>query len=193
MPIPRSASNRFTFFLLLGTIILAVFYISRNGPADSPRLTSPTRDTAQHNLEPHQHPGQAISRKLGNETLKAELGRASWMLFHTMMAQFPNEPSIEEQVALESYVHLFQRLYPCGECAEHFRGILEEFPPQVSSRNTAAGWACHVHNQVNESLDKEIFDCSKIGDFYDCGCADDEENAGGPGGSTEEKNGSREM
>jgi FAD-linked sulfhydryl oxidase len=27
---------------------------------------------------------------------------------------------------------------------------------------------------VNKKLKKELFDCSKIGDFYDCGCADDE-------------------
>jgi FAD-linked sulfhydryl oxidase len=25
---------------------------------------------------------------------------------------------------------------------------------------------------VNKKLKKEIFDCSQIGDFYDCGCAD---------------------
>ena len=34
-------------------------------------------------------------------------------------------------------------------------------------------WACHVHNEVNRSLGKAEFDCSKIGDFYDCGCAED--------------------
>lgn len=31
-----------------------------------------------------------------------------------------------------------------------------------------------MHNEVNRNLEKDIFDCSKIGDFYDCGCADDE-------------------
>lgn len=60
-----------------------------------------------------------------------------------------------------------------GECATHFRQILQQYPPQVSSRSTAAAWGCHVHNEVNKSLNKEIFDCSKIGDFYDCGCAED--------------------
>lgn len=44
----------------------------------------------------------------------------------------------------------------------------------MSTRSTAAAWACHVHNEVNRSLDKEEFDCSKIGEFYDCGCADDD-------------------
>jgi len=52
---------------------------------------------------------------------------------------------------------------------------LKKHPPQVSSRSSAAGWACHVHNEVNKALQKEIFDCSKIGDFYDCGCAGDDD------------------
>ena len=88
------------------------------------------------------------------------------------MAKFPDEPTDEDSVALNSFVHLFARLYPCGDCARHFQKILAEYPPQVDSRNNAAGWACHVHNEVNQSLKKNIFDCSKIGDFYDCGCAE---------------------
>ena len=62
-----------------------------------------------------------------------------------------------------------------GECAGHFRQILNRFPPQVSSRSSAAAWACHVHNEVNKSLQKDLFDCSNIGDFYDCGCAEEDE------------------
>lgn len=115
--------------------------------------------------------------KLGNETAKAELGRAAWKLFHTIFARFPDKPTNDEQEALRSYVYLFARLYPCGECAQHFAGILEKFPPQVSTRSNAATWGCHVHNQVNKRLKKDLFDCSKIGDFYDCGCADDEKTA----------------
>ena len=63
-----------------------------------------------------------------------------------------------------------------GECASHFRALLEKFPPQVATRSVAAVWACHVHNEVNKSLNKPEFDCSKIGDFYDCGCAEDEKD-----------------
>lgn len=121
--------------------------------------------------------GDAIMGKLGNETLKAELGRASWKLFHTTMARFPDAPSEDEQTALFSYIHLFARLYPCGECAGHFRQILTKFPPQVKTRSTAAAWACHVHNEVNKSLSKPTFDCSNIGDFYDCGCAEEPDEA----------------
>ena len=56
--------------------------------------------------------------------------------------------------------------------------IVDKFPPQVSSRSAAAVWGCVVHNEVNKSLNKELFDCANIGDFYDCGCADDEKDVG---------------
>ncbi|KAF2405403.1 FAD-dependent thiol oxidase [Trichodelitschia bisporula] len=118
--------------------------------------------------------GHAIAPRLGNETIKAELGRAAWKVLHTTLARFPEKPTKDESEALRSYIHLFQRLYPCGECAEHFGEVLKQFPPQVDGRNVAAGWGCHVHNVVNKRLKKPQFDCSKIGDFYDCGCADDE-------------------
>ena len=29
---------------------------------------------------------------------------------------------------------------------------------------------------MNKSLNKEMFDCANIGDFYDCGCAEDEKD-----------------
>ena len=67
-------------------------------------------------------------------------------------------------------------LLSSGECAAHFGEILAKFPPQVSSRSAAAAWGCHVHNEVNKSLKKELWDCSNIGDFYDCGCADGDED-----------------
>lgn len=110
---------------------------------------------------------------------RAELGRASWKLFHTTLARFPDKPTADEQTALFSYIHLFARLYPCGECAGHFRQILDQYPPQTSSRSKAAVWGCYVHNVVNKSLKKEEFDCANIGDFYDCGCAEDEDEAAG--------------
>ena len=109
------------------------------------------------------------------------------------MARFPDKPTNDESEALRSYVHLFQRLYPCGECAEHFREILQKYPPQVFSRSSAAAWACHVHNEVNKSLQKELFDCSNIGDFYDCGCADDEKESMGKEAKRLEKSEVRAM
>jgi hypothetical protein len=46
---------------------------------------------------------------------RVELGRASWKLFHTILSRFPERPTLDEREALNSYIHLFARLYPCGE------------------------------------------------------------------------------
>lgn len=120
-------------------------------------------------------PGEVIMPKLGNETIKQELGRASWKLLHTMLARFPEKPTTDEREALKSYLYLFGRLYPCGECATHFRLLLQKYPPQTSSRDAASQWGCVVHNAVNERLRKPIFDCGTIADKYHCGCAEEDE------------------
>jgi FAD-linked sulfhydryl oxidase len=158
-----------------------VLYLNIGRPSAVPQLNSNPLSTSVDNLahiSPDMQKGDAIMGRLGNETVKADLGRAAWKLFHTTMARFPDKPSEEESAALKSYLYLFARLYPCGECASHFQKILKKFPPQTSSRSAAAAWGCHVHNEVNKSKGKPVFDCAKIGDFYDCGCGDEESEKG---------------
>ena len=181
-------------FLAIGLLAtLFVLFVKIGSHPAVPQLHSNRLSTSVDDLahvSPDMQKGNAIMGHLGNETVKADLGRAAWKLFHTTMARFPERPSEEESAALKSYIYLFARLYPCGECASHFQKILKKFPPQTSSRSTAAAWACHVHNEVNKSKGKPIFDCAEIGDFYDCGCGDDEE-VGKPS-TSEEKAGMTE-
>ncbi|SLM34535.1 ERV/ALR sulfhydryl oxidase domain [Lasallia pustulata] len=192
-------NRRFLLLLLAAASLLSLTLILFSGSRQSD-------NTHTYSLTPI-HPisvqdstlkGDAIMGKLGNETLKAELGRAAWKLFHTTMARFPDTPTADESTALFSYVHLFARLYPWYVFAidvifapaggkGHFRQILNKYPPQVASRSAAAAWGCHVHNEVNKSLGKAVFDCSNIGDFYDCGCAEEE----GGGGKIAVKDGFR--
>ncbi|TRM68835.1 ERV/ALR sulfhydryl oxidase domain-containing protein [Schizophyllum amplum] len=117
--------------------------------------------------------GGVIMSKLGNATAKAELGRATWKLLHTMTLRYPENPNADEREALNSYFHLFSRLYPCGECATEFQQLLRKFPPQTSSRRSASLWLCAVHNQVNKRLEKPEFDCAHLDETYDCGCGDE--------------------
>ncbi|CAE6452241.1 unnamed protein product [Rhizoctonia solani] len=84
--------------------------------------------------------GGVIMPKLGNATAKAELGRATWKLMHTMTLRFPDKPTPDERQALESFFHLTSRLYPCGECAHEFQALLKKYPPQTSSRMVSALW-----------------------------------------------------
>jgi len=116
--------------------------------------------------------GGVIMSKLGNETAKAALGRATWKLLHTMTLRYPEHPTADEREALHSYFHLSARLYPCGECATEFQALLRKYPPQTSSRRSASLWLCGLHNEVNKRLNKPDFDCAHLSDEYDCGCGD---------------------
>ncbi|EIW71700.1 hypothetical protein TREMEDRAFT_23431, partial [Tremella mesenterica DSM 1558] len=117
--------------------------------------------------------GGVIMPKLGNETAKAELGRAAWRVLHLMTLRYPDNPTPDDRSALKSYFHLFSRLYPCGECAQEFQLLLKEYPPQTSSRKSASLWLCHIHNLVNARLGKPEFDCLTLDATYDCGCGDE--------------------
>ncbi|PYH40831.1 flavin-linked sulfhydryl oxidase ERV2 [Aspergillus saccharolyticus JOP 1030-1] len=175
------AHRQITRQLLVGASItiflIFLFFIQPQGPP-SPAVRAPghlDKSAPAVVSKDDLIKGEVVMPKLGNATAKAELGRATWKYFHTMLARYPEEPTEEQQETLRSFIYLFARLYPCGECASHFQGHLKKYPPQVSSRNAAAGWGCFIHNEVNIMLEKPQFDCNNIGDFYDCGCAKDEE------------------
>ena len=188
MPVATGPSRRYVILLVACSTLFAIIFVS----AFRAQAAGTRHPNNINNIIPANHvniqqatlTGGVIMPKLGNETIKAELGRASWKLFHTILARYPDTPNEDERTALQSYLHLFVRLYPCGECAEHFRVIVDKYPPQVSSRSAAAVWGCHVHNEVNKSLNKEVFDCANIGDFYDCGCAEDEKDGAKEGVET---------
>lgn len=120
---------------------------------------------------------QPFMPKMANETLKAQLGNSAWHLLHTVLARYPEKPNEQQKATLKQYIHLFAQVYPCGDCARHFQGLLSKYPPQVSSRKNAALWGCDIHNKVNERLKKPIYDCLNILEDYDCGCGSDEKEA----------------
>ncbi|KAF9281933.1 hypothetical protein BGZ68_006308 [Mortierella alpina] len=132
-------------------------------------------------VDPELSAGGTIMPHLGNETAKAELGRATWKLLHTMAARYPLKPRPDERAAVKQWIMLLSRLYPCGECATHFQKLLKDHPPQTSSRASLSNWCCSVHNMVNKRLDKPDFDCSTLADVYKCGCADEPQEGGEEG------------
>ena len=112
MPTPGTVPNR-RFLLLLITAVGLVSLLSWT--FSGPRNLNATLSSVpihQVNVDDDVLKGDAIMGKIGNETVKADLGRAAWKLFHTTMAKFPDKPSQDEQTALFSYIHLFARLYP---------------------------------------------------------------------------------
>lgn len=55
------------------------------------------------------------------------------------------------------WVSIFTSWIPCGKCKSHFKKLLKESPPNISSQHEYAKWAIAIHNKVNTSLDKPLF------------------------------------
>ncbi|KAI9499976.1 hypothetical protein GGI25_005363 [Coemansia spiralis] len=114
-----------------------------------------------------------VMGKMGNETLRAQLGRRTWYLLHVMASRYPEEPTRSEQDAVKNFLFLMSRLYPCGDCAHHFQQHLKKYPPVVASRHALEQYLCNMHNIVNKSLKKPAFNCTEVHETYDCGCGPD--------------------
>ena len=93
---------------------------------------------------------------------KEELGRATWAFLHTMATYYPDQPSEDLQKSTIQFLHSFSRIYPCEYCAEHLKIAMEKDPPQATSQHNLSQWLCSIHNQVNELLNKPVFDCRKL-------------------------------
>jgi len=89
-----------------------------------------------------------------------ELGRAAWPILHRMTLSYPEKPTEQDKSNMGKLLKGFSWLYPCKICATDFRKKMEEFPPNLNSRDEFAMWLCHQHNLVNEKLMKSEFKCS---------------------------------
>lgn len=65
------------------------------------------------------------------------------------------------QATTRAFIQTFSALYPCGYCAEDFRGWLREpgNEVRVEGQDAFGDWACRAHNAVNVKLGKGEFDC----------------------------------
>ncbi|KAH7865802.1 hypothetical protein Vadar_011398 [Vaccinium darrowii] len=94
-------------------------------------------------LLPNEIPNEG---KAATPVTKEELGRGTWTFLHTLAAQMA----------------ILSRMYPCKECADHFKEILRANPVQAGSQAEFSQWLCHVHNVVNRSLGKMVFSCERV-------------------------------
>jgi FAD-linked sulfhydryl oxidase len=116
----------------------------------------------QKQLHPQIESTSGFASQEGGTVTKESVGRATWTLLHTIAAHYPETPNWRQRKDAKELMGIISRLYPCGDCAYHFRKILEADPPQVASKREFAQWLCRVHNTVNRSLNKPAFNCNLV-------------------------------
>ncbi|KAI9110907.1 hypothetical protein K1719_018027 [Acacia pycnantha] len=69
--------------------------------------------------------------KFATPVTKEELGRATWTFLHTLAAQYPDNPTRQQKKDVKELMGLLSRMYPCRECANHFKEVLRANPVQL--------------------------------------------------------------
>lgn len=109
-----------------------------------------------------QHSQLPKQEKSAGPVTKEELGRATWTFLHTLGAQYPDKPTRQQRKDVKELMAILSRMYPCNECADHFKEVLRANPVQAGSQAEFSQWLCHVHNVVNRSLSKPKFPCDRV-------------------------------
>ncbi|KAG6854247.1 hypothetical protein C0991_008940 [Blastosporella zonata] len=101
-----------------------------------------------------------------------QLGRATWTFLHTTAAYYPERPTPTQRANMLMLLRALPLLYPCTNCADDFGENIAEHPPDVSGRVGLSRWLCERHNDVNEKLGKETFNCAKTDERWKDGPSD---------------------
>jgi len=101
-----------------------------------------------------------------------QLGRATWAFLHTTAAYYPEHPTPNQRANMLSLIRALPVLYPCSHCASHLSDNMKDHPPNVSGRVALSQWLCERHNDVNERLGKEKFDCTNTNQRWKDGLDD---------------------
>lgn len=92
---------------------------------------------------------------------KAEIGRHSWALLHSMANTYPETPNEKEKSIIEKFMYGLAYNYPCRVCGKHLLKMLNKRGVKANSRKEFINYLCDIHNIVNKVLNKTKFDCEK--------------------------------
>nr|GMD92651.1 FAD-linked sulfhydryl oxidase ERV1 [Ipomoea batatas] len=66
----------------------------------------------------------SIQENSAGPVTKEELGRATWVFLHTLAAQYPEKPTRQQKKDVKELMAILSRMYPCKDCADHFKEVL---------------------------------------------------------------------
>lgn len=102
-------------------------------------------------------PGSRTYRKIQPPT-KEQVGHDSWMLLHSVVASYQEEPNDVERKEMTRFIELFGKVYPVKEHGEDLTNYIQSKPIDATNRNTLGLWLNQYHNTINSHLGKEAFD-----------------------------------
>lgn len=84
---------------------------------------------------------------------KTKWGPVLWLELHNQANKYTGDEKKEIR-----WLQIFNSWIPCGECKQHWLELTKSNPVDLSSSKAYVDWAIKMHNEVNKSLGKPIYE-----------------------------------
>lgn len=82
-------------------------------------------------------------------------GPAAWFFFHSVMHNYPDNPSQEDADRYRNFLIYFADILPCEVCRKDFKKLVQEFLKDTTffeSKENMILLGFHLHKKVNEKI-----------------------------------------
>ena len=87
-------------------------------------------------------------------------GPHGWKFLHYITLGYPNNPTIDEKNKYKNFFISLQHVLPCSVCSKHYGENIEKYSlhEALNNQESLMKWLIDVHNDVNQSKGKKIYD-----------------------------------
>ena len=95
-------------------------------------------------------------------------GPKLWFVIHTFALNYPDNPNYEDKRVMEEFFNNLKYTIPCEKCRIHYTQRLERNPIMnyLDSRQSLFKFTIDLHNQVNKSLGKRLYNYDEVVEIY---------------------------
>ena len=101
--------------------------------------------------------------------MKPEIwGPHLWFILHLISFEYPERPTEYDKRIYHDFYNSIKDVLPCEMCRKHYREHITRYPltPHLDTRDTLIKWVIQVHNFVNISLGKPIYNVQQVMETY---------------------------
>lgn len=89
-----------------------------------------------------------------------------WFFIHTIAISYPLRPNAVTKKKYYDFIQNLPLFLPNEQMATHFEKLLDLYPvtPYLDTRESFIRWTHHIHNKINELLEKKKI---SLAEFYE--------------------------
>lgn len=85
-------------------------------------------------------------------------GPGMWRSIHWIAAAYPNEPTLHDKSAYNTYFTSLGNVLPCKTCRQEYKLKIQHDPIRLESRRALQLWCSKLHNDINRRVHGRVFD-----------------------------------